>query len=275
MADTKISAASRLTGVGIVKVPAALAGSTTAFALAHNLEATTAPGVGDDSADGYSVGSLWFNSAAGDLYICRVATVGAAVWRKLAPGHHIGYLASNWYIPPGCGFHSATGANGLNTIRLTPFAVEEEITISDLGARLNAAQASSNIQLAIYGNNPAINEATGNALASTASIPTTTGAQWVSAALGANVAIKPGLAYWLASNSDNASTTFALVGVLISPLTSLMGRPALSELGGNTFGQNSLSIAQTFGTWPDLTAAAFTVGNGNNPLIPFKVASQP
>ncbi len=48
--------------------------------LLNNLTATTAPGVGDDSADGYSAGSLWFNTATAIEYVCTNASVGAATW---------------------------------------------------------------------------------------------------------------------------------------------------------------------------------------------------
>jgi hypothetical protein len=50
--------------------------------LKNNLSGTTAPGVGDDSADGYSVGSVWVNVAGSpkEAYQCVDASVGAAVW---------------------------------------------------------------------------------------------------------------------------------------------------------------------------------------------------
>lgn len=51
----------------------------------HRYDATSAPGTGDDSADGYSIGSLWHNVTADTMYVCLDATVGAAVW-KLATG---------------------------------------------------------------------------------------------------------------------------------------------------------------------------------------------
>lgn len=51
----------------------------------NNFTATAAPGVGDDSNDGYSVGSQWVNTTADDAYTCCDATVGAAVWKKTTP----------------------------------------------------------------------------------------------------------------------------------------------------------------------------------------------
>lgn len=45
-----------------------------------NFIATTAPGSGDDSDDGYSIGSLWFHTITRILYVASDVTVGAAVW---------------------------------------------------------------------------------------------------------------------------------------------------------------------------------------------------
>lgn len=47
----------------------------------NNLSATTAPGVGDDSADGYSIGSRWVNTSTDLSYVCVDSTAGAAVWQ--------------------------------------------------------------------------------------------------------------------------------------------------------------------------------------------------
>jgi hypothetical protein len=50
----------------------------------HNYAATAAPGAGDDSADGYSVGSVWIDVTNDDAYICVDATATAAVWLATA-----------------------------------------------------------------------------------------------------------------------------------------------------------------------------------------------
>jgi len=48
----------------------------------NNLVGTRAPSADDDSSEGYSAGSLWFDLAASpdEIYRCVVATVAAAVW---------------------------------------------------------------------------------------------------------------------------------------------------------------------------------------------------
>lgn len=47
------------------------------------LDATTAPTTGDDSGDGYSVGSLWIDLTADRAYVCVDASSGAAVWLRI------------------------------------------------------------------------------------------------------------------------------------------------------------------------------------------------
>lgn len=48
----------------------------------HSLAKTAAPGTGDDSLDGYSVGSVWIDTTADKAYICLDATSTAAVWTE-------------------------------------------------------------------------------------------------------------------------------------------------------------------------------------------------
>lgn len=54
------------------------------MAFKNNLEATAAPTVNDDSADGYFVGSTWFYAGIG--YVCTSAVAGAAVWAIMSAG---------------------------------------------------------------------------------------------------------------------------------------------------------------------------------------------
>ena len=50
----------------------------------HNLEATTDPGVDDDTDPGrYTVGSLWVNTSADTVWVCADNTDGAAVWKQV------------------------------------------------------------------------------------------------------------------------------------------------------------------------------------------------
>lgn len=48
--------------------------------------ATVNPAVGDDTADGYTQGSFWFNTTGRASFICNNPAAGAAVWAELAIG---------------------------------------------------------------------------------------------------------------------------------------------------------------------------------------------
>lgn len=58
-------------------------GAGTYAALKHNLAATAAPTVGDDSANDFAVGSLWVDVTNDRIYMATDVTVGAAVWREI------------------------------------------------------------------------------------------------------------------------------------------------------------------------------------------------
>lgn len=94
MTDVPISSGTPAGASGIYRLPASkgpFSPGTKAY-VQHNFGATGAPGVGDDDADKYGVGSLWYDTTNENLYICKDATTGAAVWRQLSYGATIATL---------------------------------------------------------------------------------------------------------------------------------------------------------------------------------------
>lgn len=62
---------------------------TSAATVKHKLDATADPAAANDSSQGYTIGSLWLNTAATlgrNWFRCRSAAIGAAVWDAIAPG---------------------------------------------------------------------------------------------------------------------------------------------------------------------------------------------
>jgi hypothetical protein len=55
-------------------------------AIKHNLAASVAPTVNEDSADGYAVAAVWIDTTADKTYVCVDATEGAAVWNGTSVG---------------------------------------------------------------------------------------------------------------------------------------------------------------------------------------------
>lgn len=48
-----------------------------------NKTATTDPGASNDSASGYSAGSIWVNTSSNKIFVCSDATTAAAVWHEI------------------------------------------------------------------------------------------------------------------------------------------------------------------------------------------------
>lgn len=49
----------------------------------NNITTAADPTANDDNADGYSVGSIWVNTATGRVFVCVGNSSGAAVWRNI------------------------------------------------------------------------------------------------------------------------------------------------------------------------------------------------
>jgi hypothetical protein len=60
-----------------------------------NWAASSAPTVNDDSGDGYSVGSMWFDTTGHDLYIAETVGSGTATWRALYPQGSSAYTSAS------------------------------------------------------------------------------------------------------------------------------------------------------------------------------------
>lgn len=131
-----------------------------------NYIATTNPGVGDDSADGYAVGSLWLNTTLGTLHMCTNASTGAAVWAELNPVPYgffalqnsstgmivPGYttLASfrtpDWIVGDASDFNSSTGIYTVPEAGYYYIFVSVRLTIS-------SASATDVVDIGVHKNN--------------------------------------------------------------------------------------------------------------------------
>jgi hypothetical protein len=101
--------------------------------------ATVAPTVNDDSADGYSVGSYWYDTTNDRAYVCLDATAGAAVWVRIdnalaLPNFGAGVIKtlSSDVIAAGNDRHlivAAQSGTTDNLIEITGLAVGDEVII--------------------------------------------------------------------------------------------------------------------------------------------------
>ena len=176
-----------------------------------------------------------------------------------APAQSV-YAVGNWIAPFEGGVSTTGSTLTANTIALYAFTVRRSITVDNLGARVGTVAASSNVQLAIYGSDSS-NKITGTALAATGNLSGAT-ATSVSASVTA-FTLQAGLIYWMAINSSGTPAMYG-PGTTNTYQNSILGGSALVDaLGATTFTLTLRTVAQTFGTWPDLTATTPTVVSGS------------
>lgn len=73
------------------------------LAFINKFDATTDPGVGNDTTQGYQPGSVWINVSANRAFVCVDAATGAAVWNESASGAAGQNLAPDASTPTGTG----------------------------------------------------------------------------------------------------------------------------------------------------------------------------
>jgi hypothetical protein len=293
MADTKISALGAATTLaGTEVLPVVQSGSTvkatitqimtraaTVYGLVKNNITTINPGASDDSGAGWAAGSNWFNTATGGLWICRSASAGAAVWERLDIADHPGYVSGNWYPSLSSATFLAGGAVGANTLRGYPALIKEKLTLADLGIRVTTG-AAGNAQVGIYAMNPTTKMPTGNALAYTGNMDTTSatlvaGGGFAGGTLvsGGTVPLEPGW-YYLFCNFS-AAPALQTVTNTNSSFSAVLGSPTQNDISSAaTLSNIYLSVASTsFGSWPDLTSASFNRNvNAAFAHVQFKIA---
>lgn len=253
MADTKISGATALNTTGVISAPVAVATNTTAFRRVDNISASSSPTVNEDSGDGYHAGSMWYRVDTGELFVCRSASVGAAVWTKLGISQSH-YIAGNYYnFPQALPVNAATVVTATqDVIKAFPFRLESRITISHLTYRVGIQ--NGNLAVAIY-NSRSDTGYLGTVLGSSAAGAVGASGGTREVALTSAVQIEAGVTYWAAINFSGSTTTTTAC----SPggLGLLAGYTLDGNIGGtgsNNFGLNYNT--QTCGTWNDLSATS-------------------
>ena len=76
----------------------------------NNFNGAIDPGTGDDIADGYAVGSHWWNVTDHRLFVAESVATGAAVWRQVyptidAPNHNLATAANDFLVASGAGVY--------------------------------------------------------------------------------------------------------------------------------------------------------------------------
>jgi hypothetical protein len=180
-------------------------------------------------------------------------------WAAPAGGAANNQYANTYWISPLLGTLGAGAAMVANTIYLYPFTVQRSITVSELGARVTTGVAASSVQLAIYASSAG--EPDGAPLAASVSLSGVTATTISDNVTDFNLSEKT--VYWMATNANAAITMQHLTGTGTVIAAYVIGTPTLANISaGGTSSGGWRSVAQTFGTWPTLTAGGTTVQTG-------------
>lgn len=172
-----------------------------------------------------------------------------------------GYISGNWY-PPYLMGPSTGGTAGANAaLTLTMEYLPARLTLSGLGCRILTLSAGGNAMVGLYAHNAVTGRPTGAALASVTGLSTSAVAE-VTANLGANVVLESGF-YWTASQMDNATAVFGITTLAGFSVNSVVGSSTAFNVGGGINTGIALSTANTYGSFPDLTAASFAEGGAS------------
>jgi len=230
---------------------------------------TSDPGVGNDTTQGYVVGSMGLNTGTAQVFIARSVATGAAVWDPVSKPLHPGFVASNWYNTRENGVVPITDTTAAvsGSIYLSPFYLAERVTIGSLAARVGTTDASGKIILAIYGTDAAVPNRPDKLLANTATagIATSTTGD-ISAALVSATQLEPGW-YWLASQTG--STTVRMYAAPVGQyVIAALGSATLGNVSGVNNTPTGVSVTGTFGTLGNLHGSTFTeVLSSTNSLL--------
>lgn len=230
--------------------------------LPKNASSTTNPTVNDDAGAGFSVNSRWLNLSTGIEYICRDATAGAAAWVRQDNADFFGYIAGNYYHGVNAVVGVGAAISGGN-VRLHPIIIKERVSISELGARVTTAESGKSFQLAIYATDQVTKLPAGTPLGVTASLSAGSTGVMTAAITGGAVTLEPGV-YWVGINTDTTTAVFQAYGTNTTFVSALVGGTAAQISSGTGSSLPYLTVAQTFGSWPDLSGKTFSRGSASS-----------
>jgi hypothetical protein len=152
-------------------------------------------------------------------------------------------------------------ANNANVVSLMPFTVKRSGIVSEIGLRNVAGVGGVVCRVAIY---PSLNgEPTDVPLGATASMSNGANANVVDT-LATQFNLMADTVYWVGVNVSAGSTvTFTTITTANTYPWNIVG---VASIGGsaNILGPFNYSIAQAFGTWPNLTGATLTLNHATN-----------
>lgn len=115
-----------------------------------NLTATTNPAVTDDSSKDYAIGSLWFNSSSGVLYVAKSVGVGTASWQAQSAGSmSLPMVTGRFYgLPRGATQAAVLTVSGALTAY--PVYIPSTVTLASISMSVTTGQTGGKVRGALF-----------------------------------------------------------------------------------------------------------------------------
>lgn len=223
------------------------------------------PTANNDNTQGYAIGSQWTNSSTGRVFVARSVATSAAVWenRDTQPA----YFSTFWYSGD---YHDSSPAAGsalvAGTVYALPIFIESRVTIALYGWRLSTGDAAGHVTIGIapfdYTNNGRPGTWTGLTPSTTL-----TGTATASSVAPTSVPTVERGWYYLGWQTD--STTVRVVSIVSNTIgmSRVFGTTSLNNATVATQGVTGLSIAGSYGTFPNSGGAWTDVGVGTPRMV--------
>lgn len=175
----------------------------------NNYSATTNPGVTNDSAQDYGIGSLWLNKSTGVEYVATSVTVGSANWVALN-GSYLGlpWVTGRFYgLPPGSTQAAVLTVAG--TLYAVPIFVPNAVTLGTISYSVTTGQTGGKVRGALFYDNGAGYPGAIVPLTDTGDLDGTATAVVAKSSL--TTALNPGW-YWLGTIATATTTKPSVIG---------------------------------------------------------------
>jgi hypothetical protein len=224
----------------------------------NNLRATNRPAPTDDLAQGYAIGSEWFNRNDAGVWRCIDAAAGAAKWIETNPDLHP-WPSGHVRVPD---WISATAPDTLapNLLTLSPLTLHRRYGVSGIGVRLITAQPDAEVRLGIYRTNPADQAAV--TLAYDAG-PIALASGSGNKTIAVDWDLVPGN-YWLAA-VFKASAALPTVQRVSAATFGVVTRPSADNVAESSIRYRSAGHA--YGPLPATPVTSPVAGGGDQPVI--------
>ena len=236
-----------------------------------NWAATTNPGSTNDNTQDYVIGSKWFNSSTGVLYVAQSVGTGTASWAAQSGSGYAGlpWVTGQFYASPG-GVTLESLLTVLGTMYAYPVFVPNGVTLGSLNISSITGQTGGKMRCALYRDTGAgypgalVAGTDSGDLAATATAVATKGSL--------AVALTPGW-YWVGSQAT-ASSTMPSVAAIKTLYTNEMAKllgfdTAAHALATSAEAPTGVAVTgQTYGAMPSTFPASATITlNADTPVV--------